>query len=69
MEPRLHARNTLPVNSGVQHGCHFGQPCSRAVFTCAGSHYTRVHGPSTRPVNSDMCVPSTHVHGPCWRKA
>jgi len=26
------------VNTGMQHGCHFGHPCSRAVFTGAGPH-------------------------------
>jgi len=34
------------VNTGVQHGCHFGQPCSRAVFTESRAlvHNTREHG-------------------------
>ena len=35
------------MKTGVQHGCHFGQPCSRAVFTGAGSHY-----PCSRPVDT-----------------
>jgi len=44
--PRLRL-GTGPVNTDVQHGYHFGHPCSRAVFTGAGPHYLW-----TRPVNT-----------------
>jgi len=30
------------VFTGREHGCHFGHPCSRAVFTGARPHYIPV---------------------------
>jgi len=39
------------------------------MFTGVSSHYTRVHGPSTRPVNTARGGPSTREHGPRSQKA
>jgi len=34
-----HCGRSRAVNTGVIHGCHFGHPCLRAVFTGAGRYY------------------------------